>query len=153
MEMNRRRFLHIAAAATLSGVAASTFCADRKRPNILWLISEDTSPDIGCYGDPLVKTPNIDKLASEGIRFNNAFATCPVCSPARSAFMTGMYQTAIGAHNHRTFAKKPLPDPVRVITHYFREAGYFVGNGRGLDAEKAGKRDWKIGRASCRERV
>jgi len=55
-----------------------------EKPNIVWLIAEDLSPDLGCYGHPLVQTPNIDKLADQGIRFENAFATCPVCSPSRS---------------------------------------------------------------------
>ena len=141
--MNRRQFLRVAA-ASLSGAVITSRCTQKKRPNILWLISEDTSPDIGCYGEKLVSTPNIDKLAMQGIRFENAFASCPVCSPSRSAFMTGMLQTAIGAHNHRTFAKKPLPEPVQVITHYFRQAGYYVSNGRGLNREKPGKTDWNF---------
>ena len=101
-----------------------------KRPNILWIIAEDLCPDLGCYGTRLVKTPNIDRLAGEGVRFTNAFATAPVCSATRSAFMTGMYQTSIGAHQHRTLDKKPLPEPVKVITDYFRKAGYFTSNCR-----------------------
>ena len=144
VEMNRRRFLHVAAGATAASLAATQGCAPKKKPNILWLISEDISPDIGCYGNDLVKSPNIDGLAAQGIRFDNAFASCPVCSPSRSAFMTGMYQTFIGAHNHRTFAKKPLPEPVQVITHYFRKAGYFVSNGAGLNIERPGKTDWNF---------
>ncbi len=145
MKMDRRRFLKTAALSSAAGAAGLwSMCSPKKAPNILWLISEDTSPDIGCYGARLVKTPNLDKLAAQGIRFDNAFVTAPVCSASRSAFMTGMYQTAIGAHNHRTFEKKPLPDPVRVATHYFRQAGYFVGNGRGLEREQPGKTDWNF---------
>ena len=141
----RRQFLLTAAKAT-AAVTASTLlsCAKQKQPNILWLISEDTSPDIGCYGNPLVKTPNLNKLASQGIRFDNAFATCPVCSPSRSAFMSGMYQNYIGAHQHRTFNAQPLPEPVQVITRYFQQAGYFVSNGAGRDPDKAGKTDWNF---------
>ncbi len=139
--MNRRQFIKTAA---LSSVAGLWTACEQQQPNILWLISEDTSPDIGCYGAKLVKTPNLDKLAGEGIRFDNAFVTAPVCSASRSAFMTGMVQTSIGAQNHRTFAKKPLPTPVHVITHYFRNAGYFVSNGAGLNREKPGKTDWNF---------
>ncbi len=102
------------------------------RPNILWLISEDTSPDLACYGTALVKTPTFDRLAAQGARYSNAFATAPVCSPARSAFMTGMYQTTIGAHQHRSHRRDGyvLPEPVEVITEYFRRAGYFTANVR-----------------------
>ena len=102
-----------------------------ERPNFLWIFAEDLSPDLGCYGHPLVKTPNIDKLAAEGARYTNAFASAPVCSASRSALMTGMYQTSIGAHQHRTKAGdglKPLPENVKVLTEYFRAAGYFTCN-------------------------
>lgn len=117
---------------------------DIKRPNIVWLISEDTSPDFACYGNKLVKTPNVDKLAKEGALFTNAFATCPVCSPVRSGFCTGMYQTSIGALQHRTRAKNTLPSPVKVITEYFKDAGYYTSNCRGIDFDKPGKTDWNF---------
>ncbi|MBP7051890.1 MAG: sulfatase [Phycisphaerae bacterium] len=115
-------------------------------PNILWLISEDTCPDMGCYGNPLVRTPNIDRLAAEGARFTNAFATAPVCSASRSCFMTGMYQTSIGAHNHRSHRADGymLPAPAAVITEYFRRAGYFTCNCEGLSYKKPGKTDWNF---------
>ena len=144
-DMDRRSFL----AAISIGMASASLpilgCGSgKKRPNILWIISEDTSPDFACYGHPIVKTPNLDRLAGEGMRFTSAFVTAPVCSPSRSAFNTGMYQTSIGAHNHRTRNKKPLPDDVRVITDLFREAGYFTSNCSGLDFEKPGKTDWNF---------
>ncbi len=144
----RRQFLKTGAAllAGTGGVFSLGQCGKKTRPNILWLISEDTSADFGCYGNPLVKTPHVDQLAAEGIRYTNAYATCPVCSPSRSAFMTGMYQTSIGAHQHRTRDKQPLADPVRVITHYFRQAGYFTANvttpAEGVPG--TGKTDWNF---------
>ncbi len=122
--------------------------ASPSRPaNILWLISEDTCPDMGCYGNSLVTTPNIDKLAAEGAMFTNAFVTAPVCSASRSCFMTGMYQTSIGAHNHRSHRDDGymLPRPAAVITEYFRRAGYFVTNCAGLSYKKPGKTDWNFG--------
>jgi arylsulfatase A-like enzyme len=73
-----------------------------ERPNILWIMAEDFSPDLGCYGNTLVPTPHLDSLAAGGVRFEHAFATAPVCSATRSAFNTGMYQTSIGAHHHRS---------------------------------------------------
>ena len=71
-------------------------------PNILWLSIEDTTPRFGCYGDPVARTPNIDRLAAGGCRFPNAFSTAGVCAPSRSAIITGMYQTSIGTHHMRT---------------------------------------------------
>ena len=73
-----------------------------ERPNILWISLEDTTPRFGCYGDPIACTPNIDRLASSGCRFPNAFSTAGVCAPSRSAIITGMYQTSIGTHHMRT---------------------------------------------------
>ena len=113
------------------------------RPNILWIIAEDTCPDLGCYGNPWAKTPNIDRLASQGMRFTRAFTTAPVCSASRSAFMTGMYQTSIGAHNHRSHREDGyrLPKEVHLITDYFRDAGYFTAN-----LKKAGDPRWGSGK-------
>ncbi|MFC1737562.1 sulfatase [Planctomycetota bacterium] len=136
--MRRRDFLKAVGLGAASVITAGcertarTFAvgSEANQPNILWLISEDTSPDLGCYGNELVRTPNLDKLAREGALFTNAFASSPVCSPTRSAFMTGMYQTSIGAHQHRSHRSDGyvLPEPVKVITEYFRQAGYFTAN-------------------------
>jgi arylsulfatase A-like enzyme len=109
------------------------------RPNILWILMEDVGPEMACYGEPLVATPNIDRLAREGVRFTNAHTTSPVCSPSRSALITGMYQTTIGAHQHRTFERKPLPPGIDVVTNYLRKAGYFtVISGAGPGRKSAG---------------
>lgn len=96
------------------------------KPNILWILAEDMSPQLGCYGEPLIQTPVLDRFAREGVRFERAYCTAPVCSASRSALITGMFQTSIGAHNHRTIFKKPLPEGVRPVTHRLREAGYFT---------------------------
>ncbi len=97
-----------------------------ERPNILWITIEDWSPDLSCYGTKGIHTPHVDKLASEGIRYETAFTTSPVCSPSRSAMMTGFHQNYIGAHQHRTGDKKPLPYGIRPIPHLFADAGYFT---------------------------
>ncbi|HKJ70086.1 MAG TPA: sulfatase, partial [bacterium] len=112
------------------------------RPNILWILVEDASPHLSCYGEETIETPNIDRLAAEGVKFTRAFVTCPVCSPSRSALITGMYQSVLGAQNHRSqsdFGKGRgeeiywdsyhLPDPVKLIPEYLQEAGYFTVNG------------------------
>lgn len=98
------------------------FAADR--PNILWITIEDWSPDLSCYGTKGIHTPNVDQLASEGIRYQWAFTTSPVCSTSRSAMMTGFHQNYIGAHQHRTDNKKPLSFGIKPIPHLFAEAGY-----------------------------
>ena len=102
-----------------------------EKPNIIWLMAEDMCPDLSCYGVKAVQTPHLDQLAAQGSRYTNAFCTSPVCSPSRSAMMTGMHQNTIGAHQHRTAGKKPLPDGVRPITHYLKEAGYYTAIGCG----------------------
>jgi len=121
------------------------------RPNIIWIISDDLSPDLGCYGEQLdaVATPHLDQLATEGVRYTHMFGTSSVCSPNRSAFNTGRYQTSIGAHHHRTLVKKPLPDGVLTIPERFQRAGYFITNGRPEhDASepmvRKGKLDWNF---------
>ena len=108
--MNRRDFLKTAGlgAATLviPGCTSDTrlFAGKtlKSKPNILWIVVEDMSPHWSCYGETTIRTPNIDRLASEGAVFKQAFVTSPVCSPSRSAMITGMYQTTIGAHHHRS---------------------------------------------------
>src|SRR5262245_63617383 len=72
------------------------------RPNVVWFIVDDMSANFSCYGEKTISTPNVDRLAREGTRFSHAFTTAPVCSPCRSAFITGMYQTTIGSHHHRS---------------------------------------------------
>ncbi|MBL9186177.1 MAG: sulfatase [Opitutaceae bacterium] len=123
MKLLRSLPLLIALVVVARGATAS-------KPNILFILAEDIGPQLSCYGTPLVSTPHLDRLAARGVRYTNAFTTAPVCSTSRSAIMTGMYQTTIGAHQHRTWQwnKKPLPAGVRTITDYFRDAGYYTAN-------------------------
>jgi arylsulfatase A-like enzyme len=65
------------------------------KPNILWITTEDMSPELGCYGDPVAKTPNINRLAAEGVRFTNVYSVHGACSPSRAALITGMYPTTL----------------------------------------------------------
>lgn len=113
---------------------AATACpqAGPRRPNIVWFIVDDMSPDFSSYGQKLVQTPHVDRLAREGTRFARAFITAPVCSPSRSAMITGMYQTSIGAHQHRSgrgTLKIRLPEGVTPVPVLFRQAGYYTCNG------------------------
>jgi N-sulfoglucosamine sulfohydrolase len=115
---------------------AAPAAAQPDHPNILWLIAEDFGQHLGCYGTREVWTPNLDRLAERGLRYTRFFTTAPVCSPSRSAFMTGRYQTTIGAHNHRSHRDDgyELSKGVRVLTDWMREAGYFTANVRELPA-------------------
>ncbi len=112
--------------ALLLIVAFSSHMYADDRPNILWITIEDWSPDLSCYGTKGIHTPNVDKLAAEGIRYERAFTTSPVCSTSRSAMMTGFHQNYIGAHQHRTENKQPLPYGIRPIPHLLADAGYFT---------------------------
>ena len=102
---------------------------EKIRPNILWLVVEDQSKHYGFNGEKLVHTPILDELAGNGVRFTNASVTAPVCSTARSALITGMYQTSIGAHHHRSGrgkAKIQKPDHIKLIPELFHIAGYYT---------------------------
>jgi uncharacterized sulfatase len=103
----------------------------QQRPNILWLSTEDISPDLGCYGDSYAITPNIDRLASQGARYTNAFSNAPVCAPSRSAIITGMYTTTIGSMHMRSKAVPPAG--VKAFTEYLRAAGYYCTNNAKTD--------------------
>lgn len=123
--------------------------AAEQLPNIIWLVAEDQSPDwFPMYGDSTIRLPHIEALARDGVTFENAYAPVPVCAPARSSIITGMYPTTLGTHNMRTHApwrgvpgKKPyetldipsyspvVPDGVKMFTQYLREKGYYTSNG------------------------
>jgi len=96
----------------------------QKPPNIVWLMAEDISLDLACYGMKAVQTPNLDQMAKEGIRFNNAYVTNPICSPSRSAMMVGVHQVKTNTHHHRSNRDVPLSKPYLPFTKLLREAGY-----------------------------
>lgn len=150
--MNLLRFIVFLPALALPILAQST--------NIVWIVIEDASPHIGCYGETAIETPHMDQLARDGIRCDQAFVTAPVCSPSRSAMVSGMYQMTLGAHNHRsqTLSGKGMggpdyhrsyPAPIKLIPELFSEAGYFVTNKRKTDynfveqSELYDGTDWK----------
>lgn len=116
----------------------------KTRPNILWITCEDMSFQLGCYGNKAVRTPNLDRLAAEGVRYTHAFATAGVCAPSRSAIITGMYQQSIGTQNMRTLAASAaapdaypagfkgysaiIPAYIKCFPEYLRGAGYYCTN-------------------------
>lgn len=120
----------------------------QKRPNILWISTEDLSPHLGCYGDNVARTPNLDRLASQGIRFTNVFTSAAISAPVRAGIITGMYQTSIGCMHMRTTsyrrsAENPIeftavpPHYVKAFTEYLRAAGYYCTNNNKTDYQFA----------------
>lgn len=116
-------------------LCASAMAEATSRPNILWLSAEDMDASLGCYGDPDAITPNIDRLAAEGVRFTRAFTVAPVCAPNRSCIITGMYPTTLGSlhmrssgEGRRKSAMPALPAEVRCFPEYLRHAGYYCTN-------------------------
>ncbi len=131
--LNRREAMGLMGA----GLAAMALpgCVSEKikkeRPNILWISCEDISPDLGCYGNHEVSTPNIDRLAGQGARYDQAFTIAPVCAPNRSGIITCMCPTSIGSMHMRTenMGYEAVPAPyVRCFTEYLRAAGYYCTN-------------------------
>ena len=127
---------HITIACCVLGLATLVPKADAdERPNILWFVIDDMSANFSCYGEKTVETRHVDQLSAEGLRFTRAYATSPVCSTFRSALITGMYQTSIGAHHHRSGRGEHrirLPDGVRPIPALFQDADYYTCIGSGL---------------------
>jgi arylsulfatase A-like enzyme len=114
------------------GVGSAASGADLPaRPNIVWMIAEDMSANFACYGETTITTPNVDRLAAEGVKFDRAFVTGPICSISRSALITGMYQTSIGAQHHRSGRgelKIQLPPGITPLPKLFKDAGYHTSN-------------------------
>jgi len=135
-ELDRRTLLKGGAAA-VGGLAlgfqpSSTAAATGDRPNVLWLVSEDNNPYIGAYGDPLARTPTIDRLAAEGVRYERFFAPAPVCAPTRFGIITGMYASSVGPAHHMR-ADGNIPAWLRGFPAFLREAGYWCSNNRKTD--------------------
>ena len=135
-----------------SGASAAAFAlpAQAPRPNILWITCEDLSPVLGCYGDRYAHTPNLDRLATEGIRFTRAYSAATVCTPARSCLITGVHATSMGSMHLRGLV--PLSSGIRCFPEYLREAGYYCSNNQKQDYnfqapnawdESSGKAHWR----------
>ena len=113
-------------------VLAGCKSSEDQKLNILWIYVEDISPDLGCYGNELAHTPFLDQMAEQGILYSNAITPAPVCSPIRSALITGVMQTTLGLHNHHSSRTESsaiyLPDSIQTIPEILKHAGYFTFN-------------------------
>lgn len=126
--MKRRQLLRmIGAVAAGFGICSLTLgSTDVDRPNILWITAEDMSLTLGCYGDVYAHTPNIDQFAREGVRYTQAFAVAPVCTPARSTLITGIFASSLGTQHLR--GTVPLSSGMKGYPQIMREAGYYCTN-------------------------
>jgi arylsulfatase A-like enzyme len=111
-------FVLVACLSAVGSIAA-------ERPNVLFLICDDLNCDIGCYGHPQVKTPNIDALAARGVRFERAYCQYPLCGPSRASFMTGLYPDQSLVKRNAIYIREHVPN-VNTMSQMFRDAGYFA---------------------------
>ncbi|HUU29271.1 MAG TPA: sulfatase-like hydrolase/transferase [archaeon] len=143
--MKRREFLELMGAGALAATALPGCVSEqegkiakkapKEKPNILWISCEDISPDLGCYGNSELSTPNIDRLAGQGLKLTNAFTVAPVCAPNRSGIITCMYPNSIGSMHMRTknemldMVYETVPPPyVRCFPEYLHAQGYYCTN-------------------------
>jgi uncharacterized sulfatase len=137
--VTRRQFLKVGGVGGVTAISQPwslvAMASAGRRPNILWISCEDIGPHLGCYGDPNAHTPTLDRLASEGIRYENAYTTAGVCAPNRSSIIAGVYSTTLGSHHMRSGGEgtersiKPTPPShIRCFSEYLRDAGYYCTN-------------------------
>ncbi len=107
-------------------VAASRVAMAAERPNVVWLVSEDHGPHMGCYGDLFATTPNVDGLAAKGLRFARCWSNAPVCAPARTTLITGMYAPSTGGEHMRSMV--PYPEGRQMYPQLLQQAGYYCTN-------------------------
>ena len=139
--LNRREFIvrSSAAVSTSALLMNPAHAADPDRPNILWITSEDNGPHMGCYGDSFADTPHLDALAKKSVMYMNAWSTAPVCAPARTTIISGMYPPCTGSQHMRSSSR--LPQEFKLYPQYLREAGYYCTNNSKEDynLEKTGQ--------------
>jgi uncharacterized sulfatase len=138
----------LAASAVWSALASA---GAAERPNVLWLTSEDTGANLGAFGDDYAVTPNLDALAGRGMIYTNCWSTAPVCAPARTVIISGMWAPSLGAEHMRSLVRVPMQ--FKMYPAYLREAGYYCTNNSKTDYnleltgevwdESSGRAHWK----------
>lgn len=124
--LNKIGFYHLIPLSLILTSCLKKANQTNEKPNILWITHEDFSPDYGCYGDSLAQTPNIDSFSKTAIRFNNAFSNAPICAPARSTLITGIYATSLGTQHLRSDIQ--IPDSILILPQLLSKAGYYTTN-------------------------
>lgn len=138
MKSTRTTRLILSCATVMTLALCARVCAAGP-PNFVWIIADDMSPDTAAYGVNQVRTPHLDGLGADGRRYTRAYATAPVCSASRSAFILGCYQTTTGLHPHDVENPQPLPSPYRHLPGLLRDAGWFVSNAAAPGSKRNGK--------------
>lgn len=126
MLLVKRIFQFFLILAIFSALGLKQAQAAKKLPNILWITSEDNGPHLGCYGDAYATTPNLDRLSKKGLRYTKASSTAPVCAPARTTIISGIYPPATGSEHMRSMTH--LPKKFKMHPAYLRELGYYCTN-------------------------
>ena len=126
MLLVKRIFQFFLILAIFSALGLKQAQAAKKLPNILWITSEDNGPHLGCYGDAYATTPNLDRLSKKGLRYTKAISTAPVCAPARTTIISGIYPPATGSEHMRSMTH--LPKKFKMYPAYLRELGYYCTN-------------------------
>jgi uncharacterized sulfatase len=124
--MGRLNWLVATTALSWLCLALPSSAAEPQRPNILWITCEDTGPQLGCYGDTYAQTPNLDRLAAKGLRYLHVWSNAPVCAPARTAIISGVYPTSTGSEHMRSLVE--MPALMRMYPQLLREQGYYCTN-------------------------
>ncbi|MBD3265758.1 sulfatase-like hydrolase/transferase, partial [bacterium] len=137
--LNRRNFIRTTTAASASALLYGSAAAKEEKPNILWITSEDNGPELGCYSDRFADTPNIDSIAAKGMIYKRAWSTAPVCAPARTCIISGVYPPSTGSQHMRSMTQ--MPSFMKMYPQYLREAGYYCTNNSKEDynLQKPGK--------------
>jgi len=124
--MTPNQMLPLVLAMLAAAGGSLTHAAETKRPNVLFLIADDLNNSLGCYGDPRAKTPNLDKLAARGVRFDRAYCTFPLCAPSRNSFLTGLYPNSSGILVNGQVFRQTVPEQIS-LPQAFRQQGYWAG--------------------------
>jgi len=120
-------FLSIVAMSAVTAAITTARAAEpASRPNILWITSEDHGPHLGCYGDRFATTPHVDALAKRGLRYRHVWSNAPVCAPARTTLISGLYPPSTGAEHMRSMV--PMPAGLKMYPQLLRDAGYYCTN-------------------------
>lgn len=126
MIMSRLCILRLSACFLSIFTLGGDWLAAADRPNILWITSEDNGPELGCYGDSYAVSPHIDELAQQGLRYKYCWSNTPVCAPARTTIISGMYPQSLGAEHMRS--QLPMPAGLQMYPYYLRQQGYYCTN-------------------------